>query len=235
MGIRFGQRLCQSYGRKQQSTHSNFLEKIKETRFHEVPGKECLVTKATMGQLDTAVVIVIILHPLLKKMYLIWGNKKLLQWQVVLTFRPPQQSYPLWNTSSIFTRMMGLLTCTYCRLTFFCSCAENEMLELYQTSVGFSGLRPRIDFTIYIFFRSRKKKISVNNNLWHIWDAEILKEKHSKYSCYPSQSLLQRGWDTKLNIQNTKKGRTRFFLRHQTSVLKQMVLLDLRNLWTQEQ
>ena len=66
------------------------------------------------------------------------------------------------------------------------------MLELYQTSVGFSGLRPRIDFTIYIFFRSRKKKISVNNNLWHIWDAEILKEKHSKYSCYPSQSLLQR-------------------------------------------
>ena len=119
MGIRFGQRLCQSYGRKQQSTHSNFLEKIKETRFHEVPGKECLVTKATMGQLDTAVVIVIILHPLLKKMYLIWGNKKLLQWQVVLTFRPPQQSYPLWNTSSIFTRMMGLLTCTYCRLTFF--------------------------------------------------------------------------------------------------------------------
>ena len=61
------------------------------------------------------------------------------------------------------------------------------MLELYQTSVGFSGLRPRIDFTIYIFFRSRKKKISVNNNLWHIWDAEILKEKHSKYSCYPSQ------------------------------------------------
>ena len=78
MGIRFGQRLCQSYARKQQSTHSNFLEKIKETRFHEVPGKECLVTKATIGQLDTAVLMVIILHPLLKKMYLIWGNKKLL-------------------------------------------------------------------------------------------------------------------------------------------------------------